>query len=154
MLLILALDYEWVPFNYQGKQLTFIEHMNTRLDRGLCSHWGPAVYKWEGVIEEGSQKGHVGVLIGETGDLRQRIKQYVSGTQPFGNKYWRDEFLTKGKIFLYILHIRKAVFSKEGGQTVTFEPHHLKSGNLRVLLEQLLILGEVDSTKWLVNKKI
>lgn len=80
------LEYEWEPFTFQGRQLTFEGHRTARLSQKECSHWGAAIYKWEGLLTLGEYAGKVGVLAGETDDLRQRIKQYVSGTQLSGNK--------------------------------------------------------------------
>src|SRR5437899_4100598 len=89
------LEYGWRPFTMCGKHLSFREHCISRLYQADCNHWGAAVYKWEGLVKEGDHAGQTGVLIGETGDLRSRVKQYVSGTQESGNKFWRDQFLTK-----------------------------------------------------------
>src|SRR2546425_6073766 len=90
------LSYEWAPFTFDGFHLTFPQHCGTRLDSARCSHWGPAVYKWEGVVSSGPNTGKIGVLIGETEDLRHRIKQYVSGTQKRGNRLWREGLLKRG----------------------------------------------------------
>jgi len=88
------LRYSWQPFLVAGRHLSFADHVSARLERGLCSWWGPAIYKWEGPVRSGPNAGKIGILIGETGDLRQRIKQYVSGTQERGNKLWRETFLS------------------------------------------------------------
>ena len=85
-LLIAEIACSWEPFTYSGTHLTFAQHARTRLDRAIYSHWGPTVYKWAGPLTSGANAGKVGVLIGDTGDLRQRIKQYVSGTQDRGNR--------------------------------------------------------------------
>lgn len=74
----MELEYSWEPFTFQGKHLTFHEHRRSRLSSAACSHWGPAVYKWEGLLTKGEHMGETGVLIGQCDDLRQRIKQYVS----------------------------------------------------------------------------
>jgi len=92
------LEYEWQPFTMAGRHLTFIEHQETRLLRDKCSHWGAAIYKWEGTLTQGEHAGRFGILIGETDDLRQRIKQYAKGTQPRGNAYWRKEFLLRALV--------------------------------------------------------
>ena len=48
------IDYEWAPFIVNGKHLSFREYdRGVRLIQGECSHWGPAIYKWEGLILEG-----------------------------------------------------------------------------------------------------
>ena len=138
-----------------GRHLTFAEHCKSRLSQAGCNHWGPAVYKWEGALKEGIYAGRTGVLIGETSDLRQRIKQYISGTQESGNRYWREQFLTKGEIYLFILDAPK-LRSKAllpGSQSLTT----LSSNNVRLVLEQLLVFHEqtkADAGKWIVNRKL
>ena len=49
--------------------------------------------------------GFLRPLFGETGDLRRRIKQYVTGTQDRGNKLWKETFLSLGDIRLYTLEL-------------------------------------------------
>ncbi len=148
-------EYHWKPFTVSGRHLTFREHVSSRLFAADCNHWGPAVYKWEGAIKEGMYADQIGILIGETGDLRQRIKQYVSGTQKTGNKYWREQFLTMGDIYLYVLDapiLRFKAVPIETPNTAT-----LSSNNLRLVLEQLLVFHEVakaDGGKWIVNRKL
>jgi hypothetical protein len=151
------LEYVWEPFTFQGKHLTFEEHRNVRLRRGDCSHWGAVVYKWEGLLTQGDHAGEVGVLIGETGDLRQRIKQYIAGTQKSGNKYWREQFLTKGNVRLYVLRFAQGKIRTLAGESVTFGTGDLLSNNVRLVLEQLLVLREVarrDEKRWVVNRKL
>jgi len=146
------LEYEWLPFTVDGVHLTFAQHATARLEQGRCSCWGPAVYKWQGRIASGPHAGSIGILIGETGDLRQRIKHYVSGTQERGNKLWRDTFLTLGDISLYTL--KPHVFAAAG---VKVEPAlALSSNNMRLVLEQLLVmraLAGADNSKWVVNAR-
>ena len=90
--LAVELSYAWLPFEVDGAHLSFAQHCGTRLDSARCNHWGPAVHKWEGKLATGPQAGKIGVLIGETGHLRQRLKQYVAGTER-GNQLWRETFL-------------------------------------------------------------
>ena len=80
------LSGEWESFRSNGVHLTFAQHVGERLERAKCSHRGAAVYKWEGRITDGPHLGETGILIGETNDLRRRIKQYVSGTQKRGQQ--------------------------------------------------------------------
>jgi hypothetical protein len=97
------------------------------------------------------------VLIGETSGLRQRINEYGTGTQENGNKRWREEFLTKGDIYLYILGFAQETLRGTDGTSVTLRISDLTSGNERVVLEQLLILRErarEDDSRVLVNRKI
>lgn len=149
--------YEWQPFTYQGRHLTFADHVKTRLTRTESSHWGAVVYKWEGMLDEGQRAGMRGTLIGETHDLRGRIKQYVSGTQEAGNKYWRENFLTKGNIRLSILRLHDAGLKASTGISGKYGPDASRSGNFRVILEQLLVLRELESKdprQWIVNRKL
>lgn len=151
--LVGELRYSWRPFTVGGRHLTFAEHVTTRLERDHCAWWGPAVYKWEGTVSSGPHTGKRGVLIGETGDLRQRIKQYVSGTQERGNKLWRETFLERGDIRLYILELESFAVS---GRQAMGPSEVLSSNNLRLVLEQLLVMQAVaeavDST-WVVNAR-
>lgn len=147
------LEYSWTPFEVGGRRLTFLEHVSTRLERAMCNSWGPAIYKWEGEITSGQNIGKRGVLIGETGNLRQRIKQYVSGTQVRGNKLWREGFLSKGNILLYILDFESFAID---GQKVLGRADALSSNNIRLVLEQLLVmevLAKGDARIWLVNAR-
>ena len=154
-LLTLGIRYLWEPFTLLGRHLTFNEHQNERLFKADCSHWGVAVYKWEGFLTQGEHAGNKGVLIGETGDLRHRIKQYISGTQQSGNKYWREQFLTKGDIRLWILHLGEGKIQKSVGDSEVLRSTNLSTKNFRQLVEQLLVLHEVQdikAKKWIVNK--
>ena len=156
-----SFDYQWEPFEVEGKHLSFYEHKTTRLNQNKCSHWGAAIYKWEGMLDDGPNSGRKGILIGETDNLRQRIKQYISGTQPNGNAYWRKNFLERGEIYLYILNMERVVF--ESYEELVYQkdmnPNDFSSGNRRVIYEQLLILREVelrdkDDEIWVVNRKL
>lgn len=150
-------NYSWEPFTFQGKHLTFQEHRNSQLSRSVCSHWGAVVYKWEGPLTQGDHAGRVGVLIGETKDLRQRIKQYISGTQKSGNKYWREQFLTKGDVRLYVLKFGQGKIRTHDGESVTLGVGDVASSNVRLLLEQLLVLHAIaggNEKRWVVNRKL
>jgi len=147
-------EYTWEPFTFQGRHLTFEEHRHVRLNKEESSHWGSAIYKWEGLIAQGDHAGETGVLIGETQDLRQRIKQYISGTQESGNKYWREKFLTKGDIRLYVLKFAQGNVHTPSGKIAILD---LVSKNSRLVLEQLLVLREVarkDKKQWIVNRQL
>jgi len=150
-------EYEWEPFTLSGKHLTFAEHRMARLSKRTCSHWGEAVYKWEGLLKKGPHAGKVGILIGETSDLRQRIKQYIRGTQKHGNIYWRENFLENGDIRLYILKLKRAEFQVEESSPIALDVRDFSSGNRRVVYEQLLVLHESELNRpdvWLVNRKV
>lgn len=147
------IQYAWRPFHVRGLHLCFSGHASARLSRAACSWWGPAIYKWEGRIASGPHAGKRGLLIGETGDLRQRIKQYVAGTQPRGNKLWRDTFLKLGSIDLYTLQLES--FAVDGGAPVSPDDV-FASNNLRLVLEQLLVMevrAKQDPGIWLVNAR-
>ncbi len=153
----MELEYSWEPFTFQGKHLTFHEHHHSRLSSTACSHWGPAVYKWEGLLTNGEHMGKTGVLIGQCDDLRQRIKQYVSGTQELGNKYWREQFLNKGSIYLYTLNIIKGGVHDALGKLLSITTESLASENIRLVLEQLLVSREVarkSGKRWIVNRAL
>lgn len=151
-LLDCSLEYIWKPFTFQGRHLSFQDHRISRLSERDCCHWGPAVYKWEGLVRDGGHAGSVGVLIGETGDLRQRIKQYVSGTQESGNRYCREQFLNLGEIYLYILGSPKC---RVKGQGFQWGLSDLTGNNVRLIWEQLIVLREVSKgERWVVNRKL
>ena len=154
--LLAELSYEWLPFTFAAVHLTFAQHCGTRLESSRCSHWGPAVYKWEGAVSSGPNSGKVGVLIGETDDLRQRIKAYISGTQERGNRLWRETFLQMGDIRLWVLRLRG--FSVQVGEQVLPVPASelLGSNNRRLVVEQLLVMRAVHEAQgnvWVVNAR-
>ena len=148
----IGFEYEWKPFSIGGQPFCFAHKSTTRLERDKCSHWGPPIYKWEGKIVKGPFRGRLGILIGETDDLRARINQYATGTQPTGNKYWRTEFLECGDSYLHILECSR--FELAGGTVVPIsEMLNFKNG--RFVLEQLLVLEErhnASDDKWIVSK--
>jgi len=153
----LSLEYEWEPFTVAGRHLTFAEHRTARLYRNQCGHWGAAVYKWEGVLSEGPLAGKTGILIGETDDLRQRIKQYVSGTQKSGNVYWRENFLERGEIRLFVLRLKAVGLRAREVAASCLDLRDFSSGNRRVVYEQVLIMQEIerdDPGVWIVNRKL
>lgn len=139
-----------------GAHLTFAEHVQARLEEHRCSCWGPAVYKWEGPLAAGPHSGKVGVLIGETGDLRQRIKQYISGTQERGNRLWRETFLARGDIRLFTLDLQSFRVSGPLGSNSIQPAHAMSSNNMRLVLEQLLVMqavAEAGESVWVVNAR-
>lgn len=149
-------EFSWRPFTLDGRHLSFAEHVTARLEEKRCSCLGPAVYKWQGRLKAGPRGGKVGLLIGETGDLRQRIKQYISGTQDRGNKLWRETFLSLGDIFLYTLDLHEFKASGSRG-TISIPPADaLASNNLRLVLEQILVmqaLADAGDSIWVVNAR-
>jgi hypothetical protein len=149
-------EYSWEPFTFDDRHLTFQELRDCRLSQDRCSHWGAVVYKWEGLLTEGKHAGRVGVLIGETEGLRQRIKQYTTGTQESGNKRWREDFLGRGDVRLHILKLVRRVISASAGESLPIRAD-LTSNNLRLVLEQLLVMRELtrrDKNRWIVNRKL
>ncbi len=151
------LSYLWEPFESGGCHLTFAQHVAERLEASRCSHWGPAVYKWEGLVAAGPHKGRLGILIGETADLRHRIKQYVSGTQERGNQLWRETFLRLGDVRLYILKLQRFTATTGSAPRDLPSSELLESANGRLVLEQLLVMqaraASVDSGAWIVNAR-
>ncbi|OQY34735.1 MAG: hypothetical protein B6243_05265 [Anaerolineaceae bacterium 4572_5.2] len=152
-----SFEYAWEPFEVERRHLTFKQHKSARLSRYKCSHWGAAIYKWEGVLQEEPNAGKIGILIGETKDLRQRIKQYISGTQKSGNVFWRENFLERGDIYLYILKLQTVHFIADAIRQKKLDIQDLSSGNVRVVYEQLLVMSEVAKKQqnvWIVNRKL
>lgn len=151
-----SIQYEWVPFTLNGAHITFIQHKSSRLEQTKCSQWGAAIYMWKGQLDIGPKSGKTGVLIGETKNIRQRIKQYISGTQPRGNKLWRESFLELGDIFLYTLRLVSFRIAFEDGSKEITPDNALASNNMRLILEQLLISREIiqgDPGLWVVNSR-
>lgn len=146
----LELNSHWEPFRVGQNHLTFNSPTPFRLRKKNCSHGGPAVYKWEGLIKTGSMRGKTGILIGECGNLHQRINQYRKGTQKNGNKKWRNEFLSIGDIGLFILRINLAKYNKAEIEI------DLASGCWRQIIEQLLVKQLISSKLdevWVVNRR-
>lgn len=147
------LQYEWEPFLVDNSQLNSDQLLNgqVRLEQVLCSHRGTAIYKWHGRLDNGEHAGKNGILIGETNDLRARLNQYKTGTQSSGNKYWREIFLSKGRIHYWILRLHNV--SIDGRLVANFD---LSSKNNRLIVEQLLVqeqLLQADSSiTWVVNR--
>ncbi len=105
---------------------------------------------------EGPHAGKTGILIGETSDLRQRIKQYVSGTQERGNKLWRETFLVRGDIRLYTLDLDSFELQASDRSISIAPASALASANMRLVLEQLLVMRAVasaDESTWVVNAR-
>lgn len=151
------ISFQWEPFTVDSKHLTYHQLAKTTLYKTLCSHWGSAIYKWEGVLHQGPNKGKTGILVGETKNLRQRIKQYINGTPKQGNLYWRKNFLELGDIYLYILKLAKAQFKLDNNRSISLNPLDFSSGNIRLIYEQLLVMNAVaDHTDdvWIVNRKL
>lgn len=150
----IEIEYSWRPFTLDGTHLSFAEHATARLEERRCSCWGPAVYKWEGLLKSGPHSRKVGVLVGETGDLRQRIKQYVAGSQDRGNKLWRETFLSLGEVRLYTLDLHAFKVSGSRGTTSLAPADALASSNMRLVLEQILVMqavADAGNSIWVVN---
>ena len=152
--LTFQLEYEWLPFKVNDRHLIFREYEDNgiRLERGECSDWGAAIYKWEGTITEGVNRGKTGILIGETHDIRARLNQYKSGTQKRGNKYWREHFLRNGGIGYWVLNLNKCSLGDK-----IMDSKQIERKNFRLVWEQLLVmelLGNCDQSQtWVVNKR-
>jgi hypothetical protein len=147
----LEFNHSWEPFTVNHSPFIYASHFKTRLINSSCSHWGPVIYKWQGVItQQGHEyEGKMGILIGETQNLRSRLKQYSTGTQHGGNLWWRNQFLECGSISFHVLNIKDCFIN---GQR---EDPRLESKNWRLVLEQLLVLESVRSSgsdQWIVNR--
>ena len=146
-------EFTWTPFTVGDEQPCFQRLVRLRLNRGDCSHWGPAVYRWEGLVGSGEHEGRTGLYIGETKDLRARINQYRKGTQKKGNARVREEFPERGDIRLWV--IEAATLSLSGpGLCVTYVQHDFSDSYVRKLVESLLLCAQranEDSGYWVVN---
>lgn len=122
------LTYSWHPFKFSGDKY-FFTGQSLQVGKSRPSHTGPAIYKWEGIMDDNRR----GILIGETSDLLARLRQYRTGTQEGGNKYWRTQLLSRGTIYLSILDI-------EGGALngIGFIPD-ISMKCWRLVIEQFLI---------------
>ena len=150
-----SFDYQWEPFTVDDYHYSLREHSSKRLSMESSSHWGAAIYKWQGRLTSGQHSGKLGVLIGETDDLRQRINQYKTGTQNNGNRYWREQFLSKGDIRLYVLALNSFSYEGDLGLKRVNPATVMTTKNGRVILEEILIFNELPldpATKWIVNK--
>jgi hypothetical protein len=135
------IEYEWEPFNINGDSYYFEIHFNKRKIKNNCSHFGPAIYKWEGEI-----KNKRIILIGETNDLLKRINQYRNGTQDSkhsGNKYWREKYLKLGNLALFILKINSININNNSLDVKEV----LKDNSVRLIIEQSLIFYERSRIK-------
>ena len=153
---ITEIEYSWRPFTLDGRHLSFADHVTARLEERRCSCWGPAVYKWQGPVKSGPQTGKLAILIGETGDLRQRIKQYVTGTQDRGNKLWRESFLSLGDVRLYTLDLQAFKVAGSRGTNSLSPRDVLASNNMRLVLEQILVMqavADADDSALVVNAR-
>ena len=149
----LIVEYEWEPFRVGGAHLTFRQHVVTRLSQRACSHWGAAIYKWEGRLASGTHEGLLGILVGETGDIRQRIKMYISGTQDRGNKLWRETFLAVSDARLWVLRLDR--FAGDRAPSIGQGRDAAGAANKRLVLEQLMVMQALSTGNgtWVVNAR-
>ncbi len=166
----LELEYEWEPFTVTGQHLTFVQLRARPLFRNECSHWGAVVYKWQGMVMEGTHFPKIGILIGETDDLSQSIQQYADARPATKDAQARDDFLTAGDIRLYIFRPHDATLDIQDAQSVPDsqpvrgEWYPLLQATLvqnnarrRALYQQLLALGKAAQHRpyvWLVNREV
>lgn len=163
----LELAYDWEPFKVKDQALTFAQLCQMQLFRNECSHWGAAIYKWEGVLTQGARFGKVGILIDETDDMRQCIEQYARASPGSKEAYARDDFLLEGDIRLYIFRATNATLNVEDvqspapGSTDILDARRslyeallvMNKRKRRVLYQQLLVLGKAIQNRphiWLV----
>ncbi len=166
----LELEYEWELFTVTGQHLSFAQLRGIQLFRNECSHWGAAIYKWQGMVMEGARFPKIGILIGETNDISQRIQQYANARPASQDAQVRDDFLLSGDIRLYIFKPHNAALQIEDAQSVPdAEPVRDEAYPLfqalliqntakrRALYQQLLLLGKVAQHRrhiWLVHTEV
>ncbi len=112
----LALEYEWEPFTVGGEHLTFAQLAERKLLPNECSHWGAAVYKWEGPLsrgELGTGVGRVGIVIGETDNISGRIQQLAAAASQSGELWRHKSFLSQGDFRLFVFELRQAAIGEE-----------------------------------------
>lgn len=153
----LDLEYEWEPFTVIGQPLTFQQLAGTQLFRNECSHWGAAVFKWEGLVTrvgDSGRMGQLGVLFGEADNIAHRIQQYAAAKIGTLDHEYREGFLLSGDIRLLIFHAHRATFdNKEPGVAFRWFLDYWVAKRRAVLVELLIL----DYTRkhpfvWLVNR--
>lgn len=71
--------------------------------------------------------------------------------------YWRENFLERGDIRLYVLRLGRVQLRVDGRVVAEIEAEDFSSGNRRVVYEQVLVMQQVergDPEVWLVNRKL
>lgn len=156
-----GLEYEWEPFSVAGEQLTFQQLAGRQLLRNECSHWGAAIFKWEGLItasDAGGRTGALGVSFGQTDDISRRIQEHAAATRPSHPDNYVLGFLLSGDIRLFILKPLRDIFP--GKETGLFSfpgspDSWISMPKKRKLIAELVML-ECASHKppyvWLVNR--
>lgn len=90
--------------------------------------------------------------------MQHRIKAYITGTQESGkNKYWREQYLTKGDVRLYVLKFVQGKLYLSAGESITLVANDLSSQNVRRVLEPLLVRREIvrkAENQWIVNRTL
>lgn len=164
----LDLEYEWEPFTVSGQHLTFAQLRERELFSNECSHWGPAIYKWEGVPTKSERPWQLGILIGETDSIKQRIQQYATARAASRDGNAREDFLLLGDIRQYIfrphnarLDIEDFQSAVQGSKEMRRERQPLYEALLvtnkaerRALYRQLLVIGKLMQDRpyvWLVD---
>lgn len=101
-------------------------------------------------MTSGPKTGMNAILIGEAVDILTRINQYKKGTQPCGNKYWRDEMLNRGDMRYWVLKLSNLQID---GQPISAD---FSSNNFQLIIEQMFVFMELrkcDSSLWVVNRR-
>ena len=58
------IDYEWTPFTVNNDHLIYYKYeKGIKLVQQDCSHWGSAIYKWEGTLTAGENKGKTNISV-------------------------------------------------------------------------------------------
>ncbi len=133
------LQYEWECFTVEGQALTFAQLGKKKLFPNECSHWGAAVYKWEGAITRGFHVGKVGILIGETESIARRIQEYATATSARGILYTHRAFLAGGDMRLFILKVHDASVGSTKPKSIFGSWPISDAKERRLLLKELLL---------------
>ena len=137
------LEYEWEPFMVTGQHLNFAQLCKRQLFPNECSHWGTAVYKWEGLLTRGTHVGKVGILIGETENISQCIQQYATATSESADFYKHKSFLSQGDVRLFIFKVHKATLGIEEPKSI-FESLLVSSPReRRIVYKELWVTNQV-----------
>ncbi|PJN48804.1 hypothetical protein PAEAM_56660 [Paenibacillus sp. GM1FR] len=146
----LSLDFEWKSVDAVANIETY--RFPRPFDKTMNKFYHvPAVYRWK-IYKPHTQCTMV--YIGETDNLKQRISGYLKpGPSQHTNirmKALFEQYIKGGFIIeLDIFQIKKFIF---GG--IEYQQDSLDSKNIRVLLENLIILDHKNNDYELLNAKV
>lgn len=133
------LEYEWESFTVQGQHLTFAQLCDRKLFPNECSHWGAAVYKWEGILTLGPYSGRLGIHIGETESIQEQIQRYSTATSEQADLYRYRAFLSHGDVRLFIFKLVNATLGVTDPKSVFGPGWMMPASQRRVMYQQLLV---------------